>query len=105
MKPRTLPHVRSELVRLFLELEDQRPGIGHRLLNELNRALEQVETDALFYPLVEDQPSGGAFREAHLLRSTYRLIFEIRTAEVVVVSLIHTHRRPGAWHSSFGELD
>ena len=103
MKPRIPDRIRRELIRLFFYHEDRRPGIGHRLLDDLDRALAQIETDARFYPLVEDQPFGGAFREAHLLQNTYRLIFETRSAEIVVVPLIHANRRHGSWHRSLGE--
>lgn len=106
MKVRIFKSVLSEANRVASRLEVARAGTGSRFFGEFVEAGDTIAQNPRFFPRVEDPVLfGGEFREASLLNMTYRMIFEIRAAEVVVVSLIHTHRRPGAWHRSLGELD
>ena len=104
MNFRIVDSVERELERVVARLETSRIGAGTRLDREFVGALQTLAANPWFFARVDDPPPfGGLFREAHLLDNTYRLIYEIRSAEVVVVSLIHTHRRPGSWHRSLGE--
>ncbi len=104
MKLRLLDLVEYELDRLVPKLESARSGTGLRLYKEFAEAGRTIRKNPYFFPTVEDPPdTGGEYREASLLRMTYRMIYEIRQSEIVVVSMIHSNRKPGSWHRALND--
>lgn len=104
MNIRTLPVAEDELAAAARRLERARPRWGGRLLSEYHAALENVERFPQLYPLVEDEVPDREFRNAIFERLKYRVVYEVRSDEVVVVAVLHTDRRPNLWHFRLDEL-
>lgn len=101
MNFRVLQSVDAALDRVVTLLDSARPGTGFRLYAEFLAALDTIRANPSFFPMVEDAPDTAAcYREALLLRATYRVVYQIRDTEIVVVALRHSHRRPGSWHGT-----
>lgn len=70
----------------------------NRLWNLYEDGLERIEAAPRSHPPDDDAPPGFEVRY-HLLPSfNYRIIYQVRSAEVVVVSLARVGRRPGHYH-------
>lgn len=103
MTLRFLNDVEDQVNRTVVRLENERSGIGLRLAIEYAEVLEQLEIDPRFYPRVDDPIANREVRNAAILRATYRVVFEICPGDVLVIGVLHTHRRPGSWHSSLAD--
>jgi len=100
---RFLNDVEDQFNRTVVHLENERYGTGLRLATEYAEVLEQLKVNPRFYPRVEDAIANREVRNAAILRATYRVVFEISTEDVLVIGVLHTHRRPGSWHSSLAD--
>ena len=98
---RVLHSVDAALDRVVTLLETARDGTGFRLYREFLAAIETIQTNPHFFPTVEDPPDTAAqYREALLLHASYRVVYQIRDTEIIVVALRHSHQKPGSWHGT-----
>lgn len=95
---RVLETVEPAVFAAAREQELTRAGWGTRLLVEYRAALENIERLPAMYPLVDDPIPGRECRNARLGRLPYRVVYEIRADEVLVVAVVHTSQREGTWH-------
>lgn len=72
--------------------ERERRGSGGEFVQEQDRVFTRIQRLPLQFPEV----SRGA-RRALLRRFPYALFFVPRTATVVVVAVLHQHRKPTSW--------
>ncbi|AWM41142.1 Plasmid stabilization system protein [Gemmata obscuriglobus] len=78
---------------------DQQPGRYGTAFNEAVRSAIRAISDApRQFPPAEDAPTGREFREYFIERFQRRVIYQVRGEDVLVVAVIHSSRRPGAWH-------
>lgn len=84
-----------ESARRYFNL--QAVTLGDRFLDELQQTLEQIEADPGSFPRLETLPDNEPYRRALLKVFRYAVIFEILEAEVVVVAVAHTSRKPNYW--------
>ena len=103
MKLRFLDYVEDQTNRTVAHLENERSGAGVRFAVEYDAVLEQLEIDPRFYPRVDDPVPNREIRNAAILRATYRVVFEVCPDDVLVIGVLHTHRRPGSWHNSLAD--
>ena len=91
---RTLSLATEELAEAVRWYESRRPGLGANLLDEVDRAVRQVATNATVgAALSSDQKT----RRILLSRFPYQVVYRIRPSEIVVIALAHSRRRPGYW--------
>ena len=74
--------------------EHDRPGLGHRFLDELDELLERIERSPLQFPQIEKGVRRGLLR-----RFPYGVYFAVGTRLTVVLAVLHLHRKPGTWKS------
>ena len=103
MTLRFLDFVEDQVNRTIVRLEAERVGTGLRFATEYAEVLEMMQTNPRFYPSVEDPMAAREIRNALVLRATYRVIYEVESAGVLLIGVLHTHRRPGSWHRSLGD--
>lgn len=99
MTVRALDAVDTDLLLAARRLEQARPGWGTRLFAEYQTVLENLERFPQLYGLVEDELPDREVRNAILDRLKYRIVYEVREAEVLVVAVLDTSRRENLWHS------
>lgn len=90
------PAAAEELEAAFDWYEQQDPGLGMALANEVQRALALVRSQPEAWSVSAFDPRARCFQ---LTRFPYRLIFAHDANEIVVIALAHTRRRPGYWRA------
>ena len=94
MKFRFHPEAEAELESAYDYYEAERSGLGRQFGVSFTEALQQVienpESWAFF-----DSP----FRIRRLKRFPYGIVYEFESSGIVIVSVMHLHRRPGHWKS------
>ena len=99
MTVRALAPAEADLLAAAGYLNGERPGVGDRLVDQYERVLATVERLPQLYPLVDDEVPEREFRNAILTRFRYRVVYEVRPDEVVVVAVAHTSLHPTHWHA------
>lgn len=100
---RVLDAANDDLYSAASRLEARQSGVGIRLIREYKVALERMESQPFLNPPVDVPIPFRDIRNALVLRATYRIIYEVRPAECIVLSVIDTRRRPGTWHSRISD--
>jgi plasmid stabilization system protein ParE len=77
--------------------EERQLGLGLEFLDSLTKALEAVENHPHYYPPLAVTRPAREVRRALLGRFPYKIIFEIRADEVLVLAVAHAKRRPNYW--------
>jgi plasmid stabilization system protein ParE len=60
--------------------------------------LTAIETAPRLHPPAEDAPTGYEVRNYLLPKYGYRIVYQVRPDELLVVAFLRTSRRPGSWH-------
>jgi plasmid stabilization system protein ParE len=69
-----------------------RPELGVRFRAAVDAALDRIEQ----WPL-SGAPTDGNIRICRLKRFPYGIVYVPRETEIVIVAVMHLHRRPGYW--------
>jgi len=72
--------------------EQQLPGLGHRFLGEVAHAIDAIKT----YP-DSGAPFAGNYRRKLFRHFPFALLYRIEPTEIVIVAVMHQHRKPGYW--------
>ncbi len=89
VRPQALSDI-EEAVRWY---EKRRPGLGDRLLGDLDNVFQRVRRRPLEFPVV-----GSYVRRALLRKFPYAVYFQFEeNAPVEVLAVLHLKRRPGSW--------
>lgn len=72
--------------------EEREPGLGERFLDEVDRLLLQVQENPLQFPAFDYGVRRGLVKSF-----PYAVYFFIDDGTIVVLAVLHQHRRPGAW--------
>ena len=92
MKPlRTSPSASAEFAEAVRWYELKRPGLGSEFFDAVAAAGDLIKT----------QPSVGASRgraRSWLIpRFPYRLVYRVREADIYIVAVAHSSRKPDYW--------
>ena len=96
---RALEAVDADLLFAARRLERARPGWGVQLFAEYRTVLGDLEQFPQVHALVDDELPGHEVRNALLRRLKYRIVYEVRASEILVIAVLHTSRRDNLWHS------
>lgn len=98
MKPVRLgPEAVAELTDAAAWYESREPGLGDRLLGEVERMLPRLGTRPKSFPRLQDTAPDLDVRRALLPHFPFGLVFVELKAEVRIVAIAHAKRRPGFW--------
>lgn len=93
---RFLDAAKAELADAIAWYEPREVGLGNGLLDDVEAGLESIERDPTRFAV--DESYGGRVVRSHMLgRFPYRLIFECRMDDVIILAVAHHRRRPGYW--------
>ena len=74
--------------------EARRPGLGGQFYDRVVDAIAKLETQPDIGSVVGSDPMTRRF----LLHGfPYQIVYRLRPAEIVIVAVAHTKRRPGYW--------
>lgn len=86
-------------MEVLVDFYDARPERrGDEMLDEFDRAVAAIGDRPRIHPPVDDGFPGLEIRECYVARFHQRVLFVIHNDEAFVLTVVHTDRRPGAWH-------
>ncbi len=97
MRVRIHPGAAADLTSAGDWYEQQLPGLGTDLADEVARALEAITERPMAWPLWPGVGEAVGVRRFLLARFPFAVGYILEGAEVVVLSVAHTRRRPGYW--------
>jgi hypothetical protein len=68
-----------------------------KLWAEWNAGLAAIESAPHLHPPADEAPPGREVRNYLTRRFGYRIVYEVKPAEIRVVAFVRTRRRPSAW--------
>lgn len=80
--------------------EEQVPGLGNALKEDVRSALRRIRTWPLSAPVEE-----GEIRRVLLSRFPYKLLYSIESDHVYIIAVAHLHRRPRYWPGTWRNDD
>lgn len=69
--------------------EEQLPGLGERLLKEIDACFDKLSQSPHYYSIANEN-----YRQIILKYFPYKIIFEIIDQDVVIYAVFHTSRNP-----------
>jgi plasmid stabilization system protein ParE len=94
MKIEFLAIAQAELDEAYQWYETQQTSLGLRFLNEIDASLRRIVT----YPESFIQLNSG-IRRCLVKRFPYGILYGIDVDKIIVVAIMHLHRKPGYWLS------
>jgi plasmid stabilization system protein ParE len=74
--------------------EEQRPGLGERLLESVEQVRARIEANPFQFPAVYRDARRGLLRDF-----PYALIFRVSDTEARILACFHTSRDPRRWQT------
>lgn len=91
------PEASAELAEAAMWYEAQQPGLGSKLLEEVEQVLPALLAMPSAFPLLLDTAPELGLRRALLPRFPFGLVFLEVGEEIRVVAVAHARRQPGYW--------
>lgn len=92
MKSLFLEPARDELKEAVTYYEDQRNGLGQEFADEIERTIERI----MIAPTTYEQCSEDIY-SCRAKRFPYSVLYTVRDGNVLIVAVMHMHRKPGYW--------
>jgi plasmid stabilization system protein ParE len=92
VKVRFLPEAESELGDAVAYYDAQSAGLGAELAMEVRDGLARIEEHPQAWQLL-----GRRVRRYRLSRFPYGLLYAEPQSEIIVLAVMHLHRRPDYW--------
>ena len=102
--PRFFEEALSEYEDAVFYYETTAPGLGARLILEIDEAIALALEFPEAAPAVRDAPAEHGLRWISPPTFPIKLIFAIRNDELLVVAVFHARRRPGYWLDRIKQL-
>ena len=104
MTVRTLDGAQDDIDATARRLELERPGFGPAFYALYQAARSAIIAAPRQHSPTDDGPDGIETREVFMPRFNQRVIYAVTDAEVVILAVVHTHSRPGAWAGRADEI-
>ncbi|MBI2433877.1 MAG: type II toxin-antitoxin system RelE/ParE family toxin [Candidatus Hydrogenedentes bacterium] len=76
------------------------PGLGYEFEDEVYRTLERIQDLPLAW-----QSLSARTRRCLTRRFPYGIIYQIEESEILIVSIMHLHRKPDTWRNRTDQPD
>jgi plasmid stabilization system protein ParE len=86
------PEARDEFAEAERYYDEQLPGLGARLREEVRSALRRIRTWPLSCPIER-----GEVRRLILTRFPYKLLYSVESDHLYMLAVAHQHRKPNYW--------
>jgi plasmid stabilization system protein ParE len=94
------PAAQADAINTARWYDNQPSRYGDAFNDELRTAIRKIGKTPRLYPLVEDGVPGREIREYFIARFSQRIIYVMNGDDVLIVAVIHTNAREGAWHGN-----
>lgn len=92
MRVRVLSCAERELLDAVDHYNDERPGLGYELAEEVQLALDRIRSFPEAWPLVSPRS-----RRCVVSRFPYGILYQIRPDCILVLGIMHLKRDPKTW--------
>lgn len=92
MKVAYFPEALEELEEAVRYYDGKRPGLGDEFFDEVQEAIGRIKGLPKAWSLV-----GKSTRVCQTHRFPYGIVYKIVNNTLVIVAVMHLHRRPGYW--------
>jgi len=99
MIARYLPSAREELREAIDYFDEQRPDLGQEFADEVDSTVARILDNPLAWP-----KEGKIARICPTHRFQYGIIYAVERTGIVILAVMHLHRRPGYWKKRLKEL-
>jgi len=90
------PNAEKDIDSAAYWYHSQRKGLGAEFLSAVERLLTKIHAQPLLYPAFQHS-SNRNLRCAIVRRFPYRIVFEIKKQQIIVLAVAHTSRKPDYW--------
>jgi toxin ParE1/3/4 len=97
MTARFLPEADAEFEAAAEEYETQSPGTGRRFVLAVRDLLGRLAGQPRLFGSVGPPVRGRDVREAPVNPFDYRLVYEVRAGEILILAVAHNRRLPNYW--------
>jgi plasmid stabilization system protein ParE len=91
---RVLPGAERDVIAAEGWYEQQRPGLGKEFSRNVRDHIRKLTTDPLLYPL---RHRALGVRWVIASRFPYRIVYQVKGDNVIVVAIIHAARHDREW--------
>lgn len=102
MRVRIVAEAETEAQEAALWYEQQRQGLGVEFLDSFEGALRAIGITPQGFTRIRRVGSSREVRHFVLQRFPYRIVYEVRSDEVLVLAVAHVRRRPFYWKKREG---
>ena len=88
------PQAQFDVADTAVWYESQKPGLGIRFLEELERVMARARLNPFQFPEIDP-----GVRRGLLQRFPYSVYFSVGVARIEVIAVLHQHRHPDTWRS------
>jgi plasmid stabilization system protein ParE len=89
---RYIPEALEEIQEAITYYESERPSLGSEFAVELARTVDRIRARPDAW-----QPLGRSARRCRMQRFPFGVVYFVREDQIVIVAVMHLHRRPGYW--------
>lgn len=86
------PEADEELSEAALWYEGKQPGLGTDFLDEFERTIGRIRSNPKGWSQIR-----GSYRKLNFDRFPYAIVYKHNDNILVVVAVMHLHRRPSYW--------
>jgi plasmid stabilization system protein ParE len=91
------PAARQELDEAIARDEEERPGRGLRLEEQVTRVLSRLRQLPLSAPIWPGLDSTYEVRRAKVRRHPYLVVYMVHPDQLIILAVAHTKKKPGYW--------
>jgi len=94
---RELSQAHSELWEAARWYENQSAGLGFKLFDAVDAAVDEILSWPEAAPIVPGRNGQSALRSKRVQRFPYRVIYFVKDEQIVIVAYAHARRKAGYW--------
>lgn len=94
------PEAELELMDATCHYDASREGLGDEFATAGEARVDEFTRDPSSWPVIEH-----SVRRARVLRFPYDVVFAETDEAIVILAVMHHHRRPGYWFHRVREID
>jgi toxin ParE1/3/4 len=87
------PLAEREFIAAARFYETRAPGLGADFIRQLERTLGEI----VVHPNAGSLFAGGSIRRRLIERFPFGVVYELESANISVIAVMHLRRRPGYW--------
>jgi hypothetical protein len=102
MKVRILAEAEDEVQEAAQWYEGRLSGLGLEFLDAVTHALDAIERQPRRFARLETLRTKREVRRCFLQRFPFKIIYEVRGDEAIVIAVAHFRQRPNYWKKRLG---